>query len=88
MLGISWASTAIPLMEHGMIVEGDSTQTTSEKSIILSDHSSMVFSSRSASLRGSGGEAMLERSMVMQAPSLRIGCGRHDAPPLDFPGRR
>ena len=48
----------IPHMEHGMIVEGDSIQTASEKSIILFDHSSLVFSSRSASLRGSGGEAM------------------------------
>ena len=29
-LGISWASTVIPRMEHGMIVEGDSIQTASK----------------------------------------------------------
>ena len=48
----------IPHMEHGMIVEGDSIQTASEKSTILFDSSSLMSSLRSASLRGSGGEAM------------------------------
>ena len=56
MLGISWASMVIPLMEHGMIVEGDSIQTALEKSTILFDHSSLFSSLRSASLRGLGEE--------------------------------
>ena len=30
-LGISWASTVIPLMEHGMVMEGESIQTASFK---------------------------------------------------------
>ena len=64
MLGISWASTVIPRMEHGMIVEGDSIQTASGKSTILFDSSSLS-SLRSASLRGSGGEAMFgERNVT------------------------
>ena len=58
MLGISWASTAIPLMEHGMIMEGDSIQPASEKCLVSSDHSSLISSLRSVSLRGSGGEAV------------------------------
>ena len=47
----------IPHMEHGMIIEGDSIQTASEKSIILFDNSSQMSPLRSASLRGLGGEA-------------------------------
>ena len=57
-LGISYASTAIPFMEHGMVMEGESIQTASEKSVILFDHSSLMSSFKSASLKGSGGEAI------------------------------
>ena len=57
-LGISWASTAIPLIEHGMVMEGESIQTASEKSIVPFDDSSLLSSFRSASLKGSGGEAI------------------------------
>ena len=58
MLGIRWASMENPLMEHGMIMEGDSIQPASEKCLVPSDHSSLISSLRSASLRGSGGEAV------------------------------
>jgi len=57
-LGISYASTAIPFMEHGMVMEGESIQTASEKSIIPFDHSSLMSPVRSFSLKGSGGEAI------------------------------
>ena len=57
-LGISWASTAIPLMEHGMVMEGESIQAASAKSIIPFDHSSLMSSFRSALFKGSGGEAI------------------------------
>ena len=60
MLGISWASTVIPHMEHGMIIESDSIQTASEKCLVLSDHSSLISSLRSVSLRGSGEEVVFE----------------------------
>ena len=58
MSGISWASATIKLMEHGMIVEGESIQTASEKCPFPFDNSSLVSSLRNASSRGSGGDAM------------------------------
>ena len=86
-LGISWASTVISLMEHGMVMEGESIQTASAKSIIPFDHSSMMSSFRSSSLKGSGGEAIFAEMNRTRASSLRMGRGRDGAPPLDFPGK-
>ena len=52
MMGLTWASTVIPPIEHGMIVEGILIQTSSEKHIARSDHSSFMTSLRNGSLRG------------------------------------
>ena len=76
MLGISWASTVIPYMEHGMIVEDESIQTTSEKYLVPFDRSSLVTSLRSASLRGLGGEAkfgeMKGDASIISSNGLRL----------------
>ena len=54
MMGLMWTSTVVPLIEQGVIVEGELIQTASEKHFTPSDHSSLMASSRGASLRGSG----------------------------------
>ena len=56
MMGLTWASTVIPPIEHGIIMEGILVQTSSEKHIAPSDHSSFMASSRNGFLRGLGGE--------------------------------
>ena len=56
MMGLTWASTVIPPIEHGMIVEGILIQTSSEKHLAPSDRSSFMTSSRNGLLRGLGGE--------------------------------
>src|SRR6185436_2878593 len=56
MMGLMWASTVVPLIEQGVIMEGELIQISSEKHFSPSDHSSFMDSSRGASLRGSGGE--------------------------------
>ena len=56
MMGLMWASTVVPLIEQGVIVEGELIQIASEKHFSPSDQSSFMASSSGASLRGSGGE--------------------------------
>ena len=56
MMGLMWASMVVPLIEQGVIVEGELIQIASEKCFSPSDQSSFMASSRGASLRGSGGE--------------------------------
>ena len=56
MMGLMWASTVVPLIEQGVIMEGELIQIASEKRFSPSDQSSFITSSRGASLRGSGGE--------------------------------
>ena len=56
MMGLMWASTVVPLIEQGVIMEGELIQIASKKHLSPSDHSSLA-SSRIASLRISGGEA-------------------------------
>ena len=56
MMGLMWASTVVPLIEQGVIVEGELIQTASRKCFTPSDHSSLMASSRNTSLRISGGE--------------------------------
>src|SRR6185295_19905098 len=56
MMGLMWASTVVPLIEQGVIMEGELIQIASEKRFSPSDQSSFMASSRSASLRESGGE--------------------------------
>ena len=56
MMGLMWASTVVPLIEQGVIVEGELIQIASEKRFSPSDQSSFMASSRGASLQGSGGE--------------------------------
>ena len=56
MMGLTWASTVIPPIEHGMIVEGILIQTSSEKHLAPYDHSSFMTSLRNGLLRGLGGE--------------------------------
>ena len=70
-----------------MVMEGESIQTASEKSIVPFDDSSLLSSFRSASLKGSGGEAIFAEMNGIRASSLRMGRGREGAPPLDFPGK-
>ena len=55
-MGLMWASTVVPLIEQGVIMEGELIQTASEKHFSPSDHSSFLASSRIALLRISGGE--------------------------------
>jgi len=55
MMGLMWASTVVPFIDQGVIVEGEPILITSEKHFSPSDHSSSA-SSRGASLRESGGE--------------------------------
>ena len=56
MMGLMWASMVVPLIEQGVIVEGELIQIASEKHFSPSDQSSFMASSGSASLRESGGE--------------------------------
>ena len=56
MMGLMWASTVVPLIEQGVIVEGELIQIASEKYFSPSNQSSFMASSRIASLRISGGE--------------------------------
>ena len=56
MMGLMWASTVVPLIEQGVIMDGEQIQTASEKHFSPSDHSSFLASSRIALLRISGGE--------------------------------
>ena len=56
MMGLMWASTVVPLIEQGVIVEGELIQIASEKRFFPSDHSSFMASSTGASLWESGGE--------------------------------
>ena len=56
MMGLMWASMVIPLIEQGVIVEGELIQIASEKHFSPSDQSSFMASSRGASLWESGGE--------------------------------
>ena len=56
MMGLMWASTVVPLIEQGVIVEGELIQIASEKRFSQSDQSSFMATSRGASLRESGGE--------------------------------
>ena len=65
MMGLMWASTVVPLIEQGVIVEGELIQIASEKHFSPSDQSSFMTSSGSASLRESGGEG--------GAVGLRVG---------------
>ena len=56
MMGLMWASMVVPLIEQGVIVEGELIQIASEKCFSPSDQPSFVASSRGVSLRGLGGE--------------------------------
>ena len=56
MMGLMWASMVVPLIEQGVIVEGELIQIASKKHFSPSHHSSFMASSRGASLWGSGGE--------------------------------
>ena len=56
MMGLTWASTVIPPIEYGMIVEGLVVHTSLKKHLAPSDHSSFMTSSRDGLLRGLGGE--------------------------------
>ena len=56
MMGLMWASTVVPLIEQGVIVEGELIQIASEKHFFPSDHSTLMTSSGSASLQESRGE--------------------------------
>ena len=55
-MGLMWASTVVPLIEQGVIMEGELIQFSSEKHFSPSDHSSFLASSRITLLRISGGE--------------------------------
>ena len=56
MMGLMWASTVVPLIEQGVIMEGELIQISSEKHFSPLDHSSFMASLSGASLWGSGGE--------------------------------
>ena len=56
MMGLMWASMVVPLIEQGVIVEGEIIQIASEKHFSPSDQASFMASSSGASLRRSGGE--------------------------------
>ena len=56
MMGLMWASMVVPLIEQGVIVEGELIQIASEKCFSPFDNSSLMASLRDASLRISGGE--------------------------------
>ena len=56
MMGLMRASTVVPLIEQGVIVEGELIQISSEKHFSPFDHSSFMASSIDVSLRRSGGE--------------------------------
>ena len=56
MMGLMWDSTVVPLIEQGVIIEGELIQIASEKRFSPSDQSSFKASSRGASLLESGGE--------------------------------
>jgi len=56
MMGLMWASMVVPLIEQGVIVEGELIPIALEKHFSPSDQSSFMISSRGASLWGSGGE--------------------------------
>jgi len=56
MMGLMWASMVVPLIEQGVIVEGELIQIASKMHFSPSDHSSFMASSRGASLQESGGE--------------------------------
>ena len=49
-MGLMWASTVVPLIEQGVIVEGELIQITSEMRFSPSDHSFSMASPRDASL--------------------------------------
>ena len=56
MMGLMWASTVVPLIEQGVIVEGELIHNATEKCFYPSNQSSFMASSSGASLQGSGGE--------------------------------
>ena len=56
MMGLMWASIVVPLIEQGVIMEGELIQISSEKHFTPSDHSSLMASLSIASLRILGGE--------------------------------
>ena len=56
MMGLMWASMVVPLIEQGVIVEGELILISSEKHFSPLDQSSFMASSSGASLWGSGGE--------------------------------
>jgi hypothetical protein len=56
MIGLRKTSTVIPLIEQGMIVEGELIQIASKKHLTPSDHSFFMDSLRIALLGGSGGK--------------------------------
>ena len=56
MMGLMWASIVVPLIEQGVIMEGELIQTASKKHFTPSDHSSLMASLRNVSFRISGGE--------------------------------
>ena len=56
MIGLMWASMVVPLIEQGVIMEGELIQISSEKHFTPSDHSSLMVSLSIASVRISGGE--------------------------------
>jgi hypothetical protein len=56
MMGLRWASTIFPLIEQGMIIDGELIQIASKKHLTSFDQSSSVTSLRIALLGGSRGE--------------------------------
>ena len=56
MMGLMWASTVVPLIEQGVIVEGELIQIALEKRLTPSDHSSPMASLIIVLLRISAGE--------------------------------
>jgi len=56
MMGLMWASIVVLLIGQGVIMEGELIQIASEKHFSPSNQSSLMASSRNASLRISGGE--------------------------------
>ena len=62
MMGLTWASTVVPLIEQGVIMEGELIQISSEKHFSPSDHSSFM-----ASSRGEGGTIGLREGSVKRS---------------------
>ena len=73
MMGLMWASTVVPLIEQGVVVEGELIQITSEKRFSPSDHSLSMATSRGASLRGSGGVGGTVGLREGSVKDLRVG---------------